>query len=80
MARVFAYGGAAGQRLWAPVPEGYDERNADDEHTPAHEFVVKLAKIKDRLTTDTGRRIGQERHDLMVAFFARLEAEVKGEA
>ena len=82
VARVFAYAGAAGQRLWAPVPEGYDERerNAGDEHTPAHEFVVKLAKIKDRLTTDTGRRIGQERHDLMVAFFARMEAEVKGEA
>jgi len=77
---VFAYGGAAGQRLWAPVPTGYDERNAGDEHTPVHEFVVKLAKIKGRFATDTGRRIGQGRHDWMVAFFARLEAEVKGEA
>jgi len=78
VARAFAFGGAAGQRLWAPVPEGYDERDAGDEHTPVHEFVVKLAKIKDRLTTPTGRRIGQERHDWMVAFFARLEREVKG--
>jgi uncharacterized protein len=80
VARVFAYGGAAGQRLWAPVPEGYDERNAGDEHTPAHEFVVKLAHIRDRLTTETGRRIGQERHEFMTAFFARLQVEVKGEA
>jgi len=80
VARAFAFGGAAGQRLWAQVPEGYDERNAGDEHTPAHEFVVKLAKLKDRLTTETGRLIGQERHDYMVAFFARLEAEIKGEA
>ena len=79
VARVFAYGGAAGQRLWAEVPEGYDEHSGG-EHTPIHEFVVKLAKIKDRLTTETGRRIGQERHDLMAAFFARLEAEVRGEA
>lgn len=80
VARVFAYGGAAGQRLWAPVLEGYDERESGDEHTPVHEFVVKLAKIKDRLTTQTGRRIGQARHEFMAAFFARLEAEVKGEA
>ena len=80
VARVFAYGGAAGQRLWAEVPEGYDEHLASSEHTPVHEFAVKLAKIKDRLTTETGRRIGQERHDFMAAFFARLEAEVKGQA
>jgi len=78
--RVFAYGGAAGQRLWAEVPEGYDEHAAGDEHTPVHEFAVKLAKIQDRLTTETGRRIGRERHDFMAAFFARLETEVKGEA
>jgi uncharacterized protein len=78
VARVFAYGGAAGQRLWAEVPEGYNEHSGG-EHTPIHEFVVKLAKIKDRLTTETGRRIGQERHDFMAAFFARLEVEVKGE-
>ena len=80
VARVFAFGGAAGQRLWAEVPEEYDEHSASGEHTPVHEFVVKLAKIKDRLTTETGRRIGRERHDFMAAFFARLETEVKGEA
>ena len=78
VARVFAYGGTAGQRLWAEVPEGYNEHSGG-EHTPAHEFVVKLAKIKDRLTTETGRRIGKTRHDFMAAFFARLEAEVRGE-
>lgn len=82
VARAFAFGGAAGQRLWANVPQGYDERecNAGGEHTPIHEFVVKLSKIKDRLTTETGRRIGETRHNFMVAFFARLEAEVDGEA
>jgi uncharacterized protein len=79
VARVFAYSGIAGQRIWAPVSEGYQE-HSDDEHTPVHEFVVKLAQIKDRLTTETGRHIGKARHDFMAAFFARLEAEVKGEA
>ena len=77
--RAFAYSGAIGQRLWGQVPEGYEEHTGV-EHTPVHEFVVKLAKIKDRLTTETGRRFGQERHTFMVAFFERLEREVKGEA
>ena len=77
--RAFAYSGAIGQRLWGQVPEGYEEHTGG-EHTPVHEFVVKLAKIKDRLTTETGRRFGQERHAFMVAFFERLEREVKGEA
>jgi len=80
VARVFAFGGARGQRLWAEVAPGCDERSAGDEHTPVHEFVVKLARIHERLTTETGRRIGRERHDFMTAFFARLKREVKGEA
>jgi uncharacterized protein len=81
VARVFSYAGSHGQHLWAEVPKGYDEHAShSSEHTPVHEFVVKLSKIKDRLTTEAGRRLGQERHELMVAFFARLDKEVKGEA
>jgi uncharacterized protein len=79
IARVFAFAGSHGQRLWAEVPLDYDEHRSHGEHTPVHEFVVKLAKIRDRLTTPTGRRIGQERHNYMVAFFERLEREVKGQ-
>jgi len=84
VARAFAYGGAHGQRLWAPVEsvdvarwmeEGDDPHN----HTPVHEFVVKLSRLKDRLFTPAGRAIAAERHAYMVAFFARLDAEVRGE-
>lgn len=83
VARAFAYGGAHGQRLWAPTravdatrwtAEGDDPEN----HTPIHEFVVKLSRIKDRLFTATGRAIAEERHDYMVAFFERLNDEVQG--
>lgn len=85
VARAFAYGGAHGQRLWAPV-ETVDlerwEAEGDDpkSHTPVHEFVVKLSRVKDRLFTPTGRRIAAERHEVMVAFFERLESEVRGKA
>ena len=79
VARVFAFAGSHGQHLWAEVPLDYEENRSHGEHTPVHEFVVKLAKIRDRLTTPTGRRIGQARHEYMAAFFERLEREVKGQ-
>jgi len=84
VARAFAYGGAHGQRLWAPsqvvdvarwMAEGDDPCN----HTPVHEFVVKLSRLKERLFTLTGRSIAEERHAYMVAFFKRLDTEVRGE-
>jgi uncharacterized protein len=82
IARAFAYGGSHQQRLWAPI-ESVDlvewELNGDDaEHTPVHEFVVKLSRIKDRLTTPSGRAIADERHTYMQVFYRRLEEEVRG--
>jgi len=84
VARAFAYGGAHGQRLWAPV-ETVDmarwmaEGDDPQDHTPVHEFVVKLSRLKERLFTPTGRAIAEERHAYMVAFFERFDAEVQGE-
>jgi uncharacterized protein len=83
VARAFAYGGAQGQRLWAPVASVDLERwkaKGDEPrtHTPVHEFVVKLSRIKDHLFTPTGRRIAAARHEAMVAFFERLSEEVRG--
>jgi uncharacterized protein len=84
VARAFAYGGAHNQRLWAPL-ESIDlehwEMAGDDPnvHTPVHEFVVKLSRIKGRMYTLTGRRIAEERHTYMASFYRRLDAEVRGE-
>ena len=85
IARAFAYGGAHNQRLWAPrqnVDVVRWEREGDDaaNHTPVHEFVVKLARIHTQLYTEEGRRIAAARHRYMVQFFDRLDAEVRGEA
>jgi uncharacterized protein len=79
VARAFARGGHEGQRLWAEVPPGYQEATAAaGEHTPVHEYHVKLSKIRDRLLTESARRLAKERHDFMVAFFEQLEREVLG--
>lgn len=84
VARAYAYGGARGQRLWVPVASvdlarWLAEGDAPREHTPVHEFVVKLSQLKGRLFTATGRAIAERRHAVMVAFFEQLEAEVCGE-
>lgn len=84
VARAFAYGGAHDQRLWTAL-ESVDvgrwlvDGDEADTHTPVHEFVVKLSRIKDSLYTPTGRMIAASRHEFMVSFFDRLEQEV-GEA
>jgi uncharacterized protein len=79
VARAFAYGGHEGQRLWAEVPPGYVENQANHpEHTPVHEYVMKLSKIKGRLLTESARRLAEERHAFMLAFFQRLDREVRG--
>ena len=79
IARAFAFGGYEGQRLWAEVPPDYRESpSTRHEHTPVHEFRIKLLKIKDRLLTHSARRLAEERHSFMVAFYERLEGEVRG--
>ncbi len=83
IARVFAYGGAHRQRLWAPrdaVDVARWRKVGDDpaRHTAVHEFVVKLSRIRARLYTESGRVIAEDRHRFMVDFFQRLDAEVLG--
>jgi uncharacterized protein len=84
IARAFAYGGAHNQRLWASrddIDVAQWEQAGDDpnDHTPVHEFVVKLSRIRDRLQTTEGRLIAQQRHQYMVAYFERLDMEVAGQ-
>ncbi|MCL7454074.1 MAG: HD domain-containing protein [Anaerolineae bacterium] len=79
VARAFAYGGHVGQRLWAEVSADYREGPATaGEHTPVHEYEIKLVQIRERLLTQSARHIAEERHAFMVDFFKRLEREVRG--
>jgi uncharacterized protein len=79
VARAFAFGGHRGQRMWGEVSAGYQESEATrHQHTPVHEYHLKLVRIKDRLLTESARRLAEERHAFMVSFFQRLEREVRG--
>ena len=77
--RAFAHAGAHDQRLWVPLKAARTEGDGDPEHTPVHEFVVKLSRLPSVMTTDSGRALAAERHAFMETFFARLEAEAQGE-
>jgi uncharacterized protein len=82
IARAFAFGEHRGQKLWGEVAPDYVDRpeGADpSEHTAVHEFHVKLSKIKDRMFTPTGKRLAEERHAFMVAYYEQLDREVRGE-
>jgi uncharacterized protein len=87
VARAYAIAGAQNQHLWAEVSEDYAARPpqagrddlGDATHTPVHEYRFKLSKLKDTLFTATGKRLAEERHRVMVAYFARLAQEVAGE-
>lgn len=78
VARAFAFSGRTGQPLWGEVSPDYLP-GCSERHTPHHEFHVKLKRIKDRLYTETGRAIAEERHRVMVAFFEQMAAEVRGD-
>ncbi len=86
VARAYAVAGARQQRLWAAVEAAYGARAPEEgqgdleaeEHTPVHEYVFKLAKLKDGMLTETGRALAEERHRFMAAFFARLAQEIEG--
>ena len=81
VARAFVYGAEHGQALWGNVSPAFRAgQETGEPHTPHHEFHCKLVHIRDRLYTETGRRIAAGRHRAMVDFFARMAGEVAGEA
>lgn len=83
VARAFAFAGAHGNRLWwTPVAaiENEIEPPTGAEYTPVHEYVYKLRRLLATLQTPTGRRLGQERHERLSAYFAALDDEMDFDA
>lgn len=75
IARCFAFNGKIGQALFLPdVPPCMDideKRYADigrRENTAINHFFEKLLLLKDRMYTETGRRLALSRHETMLAF------------
>ncbi|MDN3723195.1 HD domain-containing protein [Aequorivita sp. SDUM287046] len=82
IARTFNYGGFKNRKLYDPeiapnlhmTPEEY---KISDAPTINH-FYEKLLLLKDRMNTETGRRIAEERHLFMESFLRQFYDEWKG--
>lgn len=77
--RAFLFAGEIGAKLHNKDINMESTEPYTKEDTAYREFVVKLSKIKDRMLTQEGKRIAQERHNFMADFFNRLNKEVDGE-
>jgi uncharacterized protein len=81
--RAIAYAVLDGQHLFMEPSERFvqmGEKEPNEAHTPYHEHLFKLSKLKDRMFTSTGKALAQARHDYLEGFFAQLHAELEAEA
>lgn len=80
--RAVAYAVLDRQNLYAWPSDHFirsGERLPGEPHTPYHEHLFKLRKIKDRLFTESGKAVAEERHRFLEDFFAQLLAELRSE-
>jgi uncharacterized protein len=82
IARTFNYGGFKGRGLYDPEIEPNlnmtkEEYKASNAPTINH-FYEKLLLLKDRMNTETGRKIAEKRHAFMVSYLEQFYAEWKG--
>jgi len=83
IARAFAYGGHKNRPIYDPEIESSLHDNFEDyakkgTHTINH-FYEKLLLLKDRMNTDSGRKIAEERHRFMEEFLDRFYEEWKSD-
>ncbi|MBW1722085.1 MAG: HD domain-containing protein [Deltaproteobacteria bacterium] len=78
VARAFLFAGEVGATLHNPYLDPEEAEAYSEEDTGYREYKLKLAKIKERMLTREGKRLAQERHAFMEAFFERFLEEVEG--
>ena len=82
IARTFNYGGFKNRALYNPeikpnLAMTKDEYKKNDAPTINH-FYEKLLLLKDKMNTETGKILAEERHDFMEVFLKQFYREVGG--
>jgi uncharacterized protein len=83
IARTFNYGGFKNRVLYDPnispkLNMTKEEYKNSDSPTLNH-FYEKLLLLKDKMNTETGKKLAQERHRFMETFLSQFYAEWEGE-
>lgn len=83
IARAFNYGGFKNRTIYDPEisPVVYTDKEVYKKNVAPtiNHFYEKLLLLKDRMNTETGRKIAQARHNYMEGFLAQFYAEWDGE-
>ena len=83
IARAFTYGGFKNRELYNPAikPELKQSKEAYKNTTAPtiNHFYEKLLLLKDKMNTETGKRIAQKRHAFMEAYLEQFYGEWNGE-
>ena len=82
IARTFAYGGYKHRPIYHPdekpvLHESYEDYKKNEGHTINH-FYEKLLLLKERMNTNTGKRIAEGRHKFMQSFLDQFYKEWDG--
>ena len=82
IARTFAYGGYKNRLIYHPnekpvLHESYQDYKKNEGHTINH-FYEKLLLLKERMNTNTGKRIAEGRHKFMQSFLNQFYREWDG--
>lgn len=83
IARTFNYGGFKNRPLYnpaiAPVLNMTKEEYKNSESPTLNHFYEKLLLLRDKMNTETGKKLAQQRHQFMEHFLAQFYAEWDGE-
>ena len=82
IARAFNYGGFKNRQLYNPdiVPNlSMSKEEYKNSKSPTlNHFYEKLLLLKDKMNTNTGKKIAQNRHDFMETFLTQFDDECNG--
>lgn len=76
--RAFHFAGRFSARVHNTKEDAVNSKSYSENDSAYREFLIKLHKIHEKLLTETGRQIGEERHIYMLNFFEQLNKEVYG--
>lgn len=83
IARTFNYGGFKNRPIYnpniAPKLNMSKEEYKNSETPTLNHFYEKLLLLKDKMNTESGKKIAKERHDFMIKFLSQFYAEWDGE-